>query len=366
MKKWIFLVACLSGGIYNMAAQVRVNDAGKVGIGTTVPSKQLHVNGDTYIENGNLGVGVLNPAEKIHIDGDIFLTYGSSLWIGNNSNSGNRLRLHQSGNQYGGSGYIDYKGGLFLRAGTSTYFTFTNSGYMGIHTTYPHYKLDVNGIMRASGYVTASDIRLKENIKRLSNQKEKLQKLEAITYTLKDSVSPIVEQLSDTSRVNRRTIEKSLKKRNQFGFSAQDLQKVYPELVFEDSLGFLSVNYLGLVPILVEAVKELQVDVESLILKTVVTEDETKVKLHESYLSQTVSTKFNENVKIEYFLDEAVKKALICIYDLNGTQLKYFELSHLRNGYVILGGGELVAGMYRYALITDGQCIESKTMVLTN
>ena len=37
---------------------------------------------------------------------------------------------------------------------------------------------------------------------------------------------------------------------------AQDIQKVFPELVSEDSNKMLAVNYLGLVPILVNAIKE--------------------------------------------------------------------------------------------------------------
>ena len=47
-----------------------------------------------------------------------------------------------------------------------------------------------------------------------------------------------------------------------YGFIAQDVQKLFPELVKEDGSGYLSVNYVELIPILVNAVQELSAKVE--------------------------------------------------------------------------------------------------------
>lgn len=44
----------------------------------------------------------------------------------------------------------------------------------------------------------------------------------------------------------------------QTGLMAQEVQRIFPELVQTDNEGYLSVNYVGLIPHLVEAVKELQ------------------------------------------------------------------------------------------------------------
>ncbi|GAB3941269.1 hypothetical protein GCM10028805_04240 [Spirosoma harenae] len=44
----------------------------------------------------------------------------------------------------------------------------------------------------------------------------------------------------------------------QTGFVAQEIQQIFPELVQTDDKGFLSVNYIGFIPHLVEAVKELK------------------------------------------------------------------------------------------------------------
>ena len=40
------------------------------------------------------------------------------------------------------------------------------------------------------------------------------------------------------------------------GVLAQDIQEVFPELVSEDNEGMLSVNYQGLIPVLINALKE--------------------------------------------------------------------------------------------------------------
>ncbi len=50
----------------------------------------------------------------------------------------------------------------------------------------------------------------------------------------------------------------------QVGLIAQELEKVYPELVFTDADGYKSVNYAQLTPVLIEAIKEQQAQIEAL------------------------------------------------------------------------------------------------------
>jgi glutathione S-transferase len=42
----------------------------------------------------------------------------------------------------------------------------------------------------------------------------------------------------------------------QIGLLAQEVQKVYPQLVKQTSEGYLSINYNGMIPVLLEALKE--------------------------------------------------------------------------------------------------------------
>ena len=50
----------------------------------------------------------------------------------------------------------------------------------------------------------------------------------------------------------------------QFGFIAQDFQKIFPELIYEDSKGYLSIDYVSMIPVLIEAIKTQQIQIEDL------------------------------------------------------------------------------------------------------
>ena len=95
-----------------------------------------------------------------------------------------------------------------------------------------------DGSATLSGDLTInSDMRLKSNIMSLSGALAKLLEIDGKTYTMKSN-------------------EKAAK----IGLLAQDVQKVLPELVKEadDKEGTLSVNYQGLIPVLINAIKEQQ------------------------------------------------------------------------------------------------------------
>ena len=53
--------------------------------------------------------------------------------------------------------------------------------------------------------------------------------------------------------------------KNQIGVMAQELKEVFPQLVKQDEkTQQLSVNYIGLIPILIESIKEQQKQIEEL------------------------------------------------------------------------------------------------------
>ena len=102
----------------------------------------------------------------------------------------------------------------------------------------------------AQGRVTAvaanpppSDARLKENVTQLSYSSQNLDLLQAYRYRWKDS---------------------TMGKENQIGLLAQEVEKVYPELVRERSDGYKGVLYQGFIPILIEAAKSQQDSLVSL------------------------------------------------------------------------------------------------------
>jgi hypothetical protein len=54
------------------------------------------------------------------------------------------------------------------------------------------------------------------------------------------------------------------KRKNHFGLIAQELETVYPELVSNNSIGFKTVNYIELIPILISQIKTMQNDIDIL------------------------------------------------------------------------------------------------------
>ena len=110
----------------------------------------------------------------------------------------------------------------------------------------------VNGTMSATADVVAyvSDQRLKENIKPIENALEKVLSLSGFTYTFND----VAEKLGFS------------KEGSHVGVSAQQVQAVLPEAVKPAPVdnNYLTVQYEKIVPLLIEAIKELSEKVENL------------------------------------------------------------------------------------------------------
>jgi hypothetical protein len=114
------------------------------------------------------------------------------------------------------------------------------SGRVGINNTSPGYALDVTGTIYASSDVLAySDASVKENIREIPFALERIQKTRGILYDRIDTGS-----------------------KNNIGFIAQELDEQFPELVETNPDGTKSVKYQNAVAVLVEAIKEQQVQIE--------------------------------------------------------------------------------------------------------
>jgi len=49
-----------------------------------------------------------------------------------------------------------------------------------------------------------------------------------------------------------------------YGVIAQEIQREFPEMVMVDDSGYFSVDYIQLIPVLIEAVKELKLEIDLL------------------------------------------------------------------------------------------------------
>ncbi len=100
----------------------------------------------------------------------------------------------------------------------------------------------VNGTLTVASLVSASDERYKKNIQPLQRSLDKVTHLTGVSYEWK------------TEEYNG----KGFKEGRQIGLIAQGVEKIFPELVQTDDIGYKAVAYDKLVPVLIEAVKEQQ------------------------------------------------------------------------------------------------------------
>jgi hypothetical protein len=236
----------------------------------------------------------------------------------------------------------------------------------------PHlYRTKISYSLRADNVITNSDIRIKENVKPLSGSLAKIKKLNLVKYDIK-------KKYYKNSKEEQ--LDKLIKSgKDNTGFIAQEMKEVYPNLVnFDEDAGLYGINYISLIPELVKAMQEQQTTIENLQKEIAqLKSGEISIKKREmitpepnnaatSSLSQNRPNPFSESTVIEYSIPNATKQAMICIYDMNGTQLKCYTLDQTGNGSITINGNEINAGMYLYALIVDGQEVDTKRMILTN
>ena len=82
-------------------------------------------------------------------------------------------------------------------------------------------------------------------------------------------------------------------------------------------------------------------------------------------LSQNIPNPFTERTRIEYYLPNTTGKAMLYIYDMQGSQVKNYQLRSPGEGSIIIQGGSLQPGMYMYTLIANGREVDTKKMILT-
>jgi hypothetical protein len=153
-------------------------------------------------------------------------------------------------------GYADYVKSQNAAAGNDYYIAgFQTSGGTSGQELYSDAQIKFNSAgdlycqdLLAAGDVIcsySSDSRMKDNQKSIENSLDSLDKINGISFDWNEH-GPHLNPKKD------------------LGVIAQEVQEVYPELVEERKNGMLAVNYNGLIPVLIEAVKELKAEIEEL------------------------------------------------------------------------------------------------------
>ncbi|MCF2496852.1 tail fiber domain-containing protein [Dyadobacter chenhuakuii] len=182
----------------------------QIGNGT---GKNNRANVLTIMRNGNIGLGnnVVDPQFSVDMAGRARIRY-----------NGSTAGVYFDNSQNATDGFVgmkvDTEIGFYLK-GWRFWVTDQGNGYL-------------NGNL-----IQTSDRRLKTNIQPFKSSLRKVNSLQGYHYNWED-----------------KTKDQTL----QTGLIAQEVEQVFPELVSTNKDGYKSVNYIGLVPHLIESVKELK------------------------------------------------------------------------------------------------------------
>ncbi|NDW08128.1 tail fiber domain-containing protein [Dysgonomonas sp. 520] len=258
-----------------------------------------------------------------------------------------------------------------------------------------------NGEVYSNFHLITSDKSTKSNIETITSPLEKVMQLRGVTfnsqftdnqeikiqdmeeYRKKEGQSEIINFKSTSELVQQINLEK---KRKHMGVVAQEVEKVVPEVVRTSYDGKKAVSYVELVGLLIEAMKEQQVQIEDqqqqienlqrLVSPNVMTKktgqdeaissDISGVVISNNKLYQNIPNPFSINTEIRYFLEDNVKNANLYVYDMQGKQIKNITNLFRGENSITINSYELTPGMYIYSLIADGREIDTKRMILTD
>lgn len=233
--------------------------------------------------------------------------------------------------------------------------------------------------LAAGGSWVPSDAQLKTNIDEIHDALGILQHLKPKTYNYASA--------EFESYVNLPTTQ-------QFGLIAQEVQEVLPSLVKDASipsqidqqssemvapsptLEIKVMNYDQLIPILVQAVKDQQVEIDQLrvqlnsccVFGTIRSQSEQSslpinAKEESIVLNQNTPNPFAEKTTIQVELPEGFGKAEVFFFDQTGRQIKSMMITDCSVCILNVFADDLSSGIYTYALVVDGNVIQTKKMI---
>ena len=153
--------------------------------GNATGTIRFHTSGNSYLNGGNVGIGTNNPGAKLEVfNGNINIKSGGPQveLISQDGKDGWTLNAHVSDTLRSGRFRIISKDNNSYPSGAEK-FTILRNGNVGIGTTNPGYKLEVNGsLYYASGGLNGSDDRIKHNEQSITNALSIISKLKPKHY----------------------------------------------------------------------------------------------------------------------------------------------------------------------------------------
>ncbi|HMQ06727.1 MAG TPA: tail fiber domain-containing protein [Saprospiraceae bacterium] len=251
-------------------------------------------------------------------------------------------------------------------------------------------------------FTASSDKKLKKNIKTIEGSLNKVMQLQPRSYEFRTDEYNYIQ----------------LAQGPQFGFIAQEVEGILPEIVHEDTHGFAdpqalegtemygdptaiklnikSMSYISLIPVLTGAIQEQQSliagqESEIVTLKNQLDARDNRITELESRLSrlevlienqlnrssfnleridqirldQNQPNPFSGHTIIRYYLPESIERAQMVITDVTGRTIRSILLPEKGEGEVEITTTDLPGGTYQYSIVVEGRPVITKRMILS-
>lgn len=204
--------------------------------------------------------------------------------------------------------------------------------------------------------------------------------LNVTTYQKERPAMPVEETIFDLDGDSSKVMEapepdimdEQFYTKSHYALDADKLEEVFPDLVYVNKDGSKVINYVEMIPLLVQSINELNEKIEVLEgqasgRKAAAVRGTTGIdnsSISQNKLYQNTPNPFKEKTTIHFTLADDARNAYICIFDMTGKPVKKLPVSAGMDS-VSFGGYEIGEGMFLYSLIVNGQEIDTKRMIIT-
>ena len=369
-------------GAMNASAQLTVYHNGNVNIGSEQPTSNvsLSVGNVAYSDTAyHVSLGLHNPASGCYNIGGEGVAYSPTT-----RNTGRAFGLRGvAGNCTSGYNF-GVLGALQGSQEGAAIFGTTSGKTLGLRVDgrYAGYfdgNVKVTGSLQGN-VVNSADVNAKntQTLRPINSALDGIASANPFMYIVRTQVPGIGTGVVPDSATLTGTVAPTSDPVVSFGKSyyALDVNAVkqsFPALIIKDAQGNEYVNYTQLVPILVQAIKELKTELDDL-KEAVASSGTRKVNaatniatntLDEGWgsISQNTPNPFTGQSTVRVSVPDDASDAYVDILTLNGASLKRIPVS---NGLseVSLSSFEFAPGTYLYTLVVNGKVSETRRMIV--
>ena len=366
MRKFLLSLCAMSLTMLGASAQLTLTEKGNAHFGTPLQEEWSLMS--TQAQTLAFPPVTPNNANDENAVAAFFGKYGTDkgggyITFGKNNRTNKYVGIGELGKTETSKLWLFGSGGIYLTNGSTDTIAYFDKKRAR--------QFVFNYDVKAKGVLLYSDSRLKKNVASIDGLSESLSEITPVSYTL---VEPAEKASDGKSAVKAKETD-----RVRYGFVAQEIQEIFPDLVAVDEEGYLAVDYIGFIPILVDAVRNLQGKVESQeqLIEDLLNGNATPQRMAQAGINdlegtvvarlyQNVPNPFNSTTTIKCDLPQSVASAEIYVFDLQGKFLMKESVADRGNASVTISAESLPAGLYIYSLIADGREIDSKRMILTD